>query len=157
QASLDITPNLHAWQTEAYAQDDFHVNSRMTVYAGVRWSYFGPPTADNNMLTTFDPSRFVTANAPQINPANGNLVTGNSNNPSLNGIVIAGKRSPYGDSIQAANYHNFAPRVGVAWDPFGKSRTSIRAGYGIYYDSELFGTYEQNVFTNPPYVQSVNY
>jgi hypothetical protein len=149
QASRDITPNLHAWQTEAYAQDDFQFTPHLKLSYGLRWSYFGPPSDDNNLLTTFDPSKYVLASAPAINPANGNLVIGTGNNPSLNGILI-------GD-VQNKNYHNFAPRFGVAWDPFGTGKTSIRAGYGIYYDASLFGTYEQNIFANPPYVQSVSY
>jgi hypothetical protein len=157
QASRDITPNLHAWQTEAYAQDDFRLSPKLSLSYGVRWSYFGPPSDDNQLLTTFDPTRFNIANAPQVNPANGNLVNGTGTNPSLNGIIIGGQNSQFGSAVQGSNYHNFAPRIGVAWDPFGNGKTSIRAGYGMYYDSSLFGTYEQNVFANPPYVQSVNY
>ena len=157
QASKDITPNLHAWQTEAYVQDDFRFNPRLTFSYGVRWSYFGPPSDDNQLLTTFDPTRFSPANAPQVNPANGNLVTGTGTNPSLNGIIIGGQNSQFGSTVQGSNYKNFAPRLGIAWDPFGNGKTSIRTGYGIYYDSALFGTYEQNIFANPPYVQSVNY
>ncbi len=149
QASRDITPNLHAWQTEWYAQDDFQLNPHLKLYYGVRWSYFGPPSDDNNLLTTFDTRAYNVANSPAINPANGNIVVGTGNNPSLNGIRV-------GD-VQDKNYHNFAPRIGLAWDPFGDGKTSIRAGYGMYYDSSLFATYEVNIFTNPPYVQSVAY
>ena len=40
--STDITPNIWAWQHEAYAQDDFKVSPRLTVYMGVRWSLLRP-------------------------------------------------------------------------------------------------------------------
>jgi len=157
QPSMDITPNLWAWQHEAYAQDDFKLNPRLTIYAGVRWSFFGQPSDTNNLLDNFDPSLYNRANAPQINPANGNIVPGTGNNSSMNGIIVGGKNSPYGGGVGNSNYKDFAPRLGIAWDPFGTGLTSIRAGYGIYYDSELFGVYEQNTFANPPYVQSVTY
>ena len=155
--STDITPNIWAWQHEAYAQDDFKVSPRLTVYAGVRWSFFGQPTDSGNLLTNFDPTQYNPANAPKIDPLTGNIVTGTGNNPSLNGITVGGKSSPYGDHIAPNVYKNFAPRLGLAWDPFGNGKTAIRAGYGIYYDSGLYGTYEQNTFANPPYVQSVTY
>jgi hypothetical protein len=155
--STDITPDLWAWQHEAYAQDDFRVNPRLTLYAGVRWSFFGQPSDSHGILDNFDPALYNPANAPRIDPATGNIITGTGNNPSTNGIIVGGKSSPFGDKIAPNQYHNFAPRLGLAWDPFGDGRTAIRAGYGIYYDSGLFGGYEQNTFANPPFVQSVNY
>ena len=96
-------------------------------------------------------------NAPRINPAGGSIVSGTGNNPSLNGIIVGGNGSPFGDAVANTNYTDFAPRIGVAWDPLADGRTSIRSGYGIYYDSPLFGVYEQNTFGNPPYVESVTY
>ncbi len=158
QASTDITPDMRTFQNEAYAQDDFKAARRLTLYLGARWSYFGQPTDANGRLDNFDPSRYNRADAPAINPANGNYVTAISVlSPPTNGIVIGGKTSPFGAKVANDNYKNFAPRIGMSWDPSGTGRTSVRAGYGIYYDATLFGIYEQNIFTNPPFVQKVTY
>jgi hypothetical protein len=155
QPSQDLTPNLHAWQTEAFAQDDFKFSPRLTLYLGVRWSYFGQPTDDNGQLTNFDPSSYKPGSAATIDPATGNIVASSVALPYTNGIIVGGKGSPYGDKIANDNWKDFAPRVGVAWDVFGDGKTSLRAGYGIYFDAGLFGTYEQSIFQNPPFVQSV--
>jgi hypothetical protein len=154
--STDITPDLWAWQHEAYAQDDFKVNPHLTIFMGVRWSFLGQPTDSHGILDNFDPALYNPANAPKIDPTTGNIVPGTGNNPSLNGIIVGGKSSPFGGTIAPNKYDNFAPRLGIAWDPFGSGKTAIRAGYGIYYDSTLFGSYEQNTFANPPFVQSVS-
>ena len=62
--------------------------------------------------------------------------------------------SPFGKYIVDAPKTNFAPRFGIAWDPFGKGRTSIRTGYGIYYDQILNGWALQIIGTNPPYQET---
>src|SRR5262249_55984755 len=46
---------------------------------------------------------------------------------------------------------NFAPRVGVAWDPIGDGRTSIRGGFGIFYDEILPKYYFFSGSLNPPF------
>ena len=37
--------------------------------------------------------------------------------------------------LAPADLNNFAPRIGLAWDVFGTGKTSVRAGYGMYYES----------------------
>ena len=165
QTSLDLTPNIQNNSLEAYIQDDWKATRRLTLNLGVRYSYFPQPVDKNHLLTTFDPTLFKSANVPTIDTA-GNLcivgapcsggVTPNPSYDPLNGISINGKTSPYGDKVGKSDDLNFAPRVGFALDIFGNGTAALRGGYGIAYDTGLYGIYEQNIFANPPFVQSPN-
>ena len=154
QASLDLAPDIHATQLELYGQDEFKLRPNLTVSYGLRWSLFRQPTDHNHFLSNFDPRRYNPANAPVINPTTGNIVTAGAD--PLNGIIVNGQNSPYGQAVAPTSYKNFSPRLGIAWDPWGDGKTSIRTGYGLSYDSSLFGIYEQNIFTNLPFVQSIS-
>ncbi len=165
QTSLDLTPDVQNNSFEAYVQDDWKATHRLTLNLGVRYSFFPQPVDKNHLLTTFDPTLFKAANAPAID-TNGNLCIagapctgGVQPNPaydSLNGISINGKTSPYGDKVGKNDNLNFAPRFGFALDVFGNGKAALRGGYGIAYDTALYGIYEQNIFANPPFVQSPN-
>ena len=155
QPALDVTPNLHSWQTEAFLQDDFKLSPRMTVSAGIRWSYFGTPTESTKNLSNFDPRSYKDSTAAKIDSVSGNIIASSVTLPYSNGIIVGGKNSPFGNKTGDDQWFNLAPRIGVAWDPMGDGKTSVRGGYGIYYDSGLFGTYEQAMFQNPPLVQNV--
>jgi outer membrane receptor protein involved in Fe transport len=168
QASFDVTPNIMANQYEIYAQDDWKATPRLTLNFGVRYSHFGQPTDGNNNLTTFDPTLYVANNAPTIDKNGlvcvvGAPCTGVAPNGSItyaqavtNGVSINNKNSPYGAMVGKTDKLDFAPRFGFAFDVFGDGKTSLRGGYGIAFDSSLFGTYEQNIFQNPPFVQTPN-
>src|SRR5436305_13389771 len=47
--------------------------------------------------------------------------------------------------------HNFAPRIGVAWDPFKDGKTSVCSGFGIFYDEILPKYYIFSGAINPPF------
>jgi outer membrane receptor protein involved in Fe transport len=178
QASVDVTPSVVANQFEVFVQDNWKVTPRLTLNLGVRYSYFAQPTDSNGQLTTFDPSLYSAANAPTVDTnglicvvgapctgvkangtvtyaqaiTNGISVNGKRVGTQANGTTVLGVNSPYGNKVGLTDKLNFAPRVGFALDLFGNGRTSLRGGYGLAYDSALFGTYEQNIFQNPPFV-----
>jgi hypothetical protein len=153
QTSLDITPDIRANQFELYAQDSWRLRSNLTVDFGVRYSNFRQPIDAKHEMNNFDPAAFSASAVPAL--TSGGLLTINAQNY-LNGIIIGGQNSPFGQKVSNQDNSNFAPRFGFAWDPFGKQRTSIRGGYGIFYDATLYGSFEQNIFANPPFVNAVS-
>jgi hypothetical protein len=166
QSKFDLTADLRQKNFEGYAQDEWKIRSNLTLYYGVRYSYFGMPYDRNGRLTNFVPELFNKANAPLITGA-GNRVAGTGN--FCNGLIFNAQNpnftmpanctsltpSPYGDKVANTPNKDFAPRVGLAWDPFGKGKTSIRTGYGIYHEQFLNGVFLQNIGTNPPYQETV--
>jgi len=159
QNQFDLTADLRATDFEAFAQDEWRVKPNITFYYGARFSRYGQPWDGNGRMTSFDPLLFNPSQAFQVT-GNGNRVPGTGN--VMNGIIVnsqvavAGAPvSPWGKAV-APTRNNIAPRVGIAWDPFKKGTTSVRMGYGLYYDEMSFSFYETGlVSTNPPFQQQI--
>jgi hypothetical protein len=167
QASFDYTADLRQKAIEAYVQDEWRFRPNLTLYFGVRYSYFGPPWDKNGRLSNFDPSLWNPADAPQVTGGGVRVlnVAGVPNGNWCNGMIVNAQNfttgpaafnctptvSPYGKYVIDVNKTDFAPRIGIAWDPFSKGKTSVRMGYGIYHEQVLNGIFLQNIGVNPPY------
>ena len=112
-----------------FAQDSYHVSSRLTLNYGVRYESFGSPSntgVAKDTLVQLGPGGDFNSRL-----ASATLVTPTSGSEKLYG-------SDYGD---------FAGRFGFSWDPLGKGKTIVRGGYGIFYDAP-FDNLWQNVRNN---------
>src|SRR5687768_492258 len=97
----ELQQNMHFM----YVQDDWRVNDRLTVNAGLRYEYATPWTEANNVLSNFDPATRT--------------------------MVMAKDGSLQDRSTLKPDRNNFGPRLGIAYTP--ADRTVIRGGYGISY------------------------
>jgi hypothetical protein len=112
-----------------FAQDSFKISPSLTFNFGVRYQFNGVPFEVNNNLSTLF-----------ANPAG----------PAPFTFDIVGPGS--GNKLYENNLKDWEPRVGIAWDPFKKGKTSIRAGYGLFHD-RVFGNLLSNSSANPPFQQ----
>jgi hypothetical protein len=123
----EIQPRLF-W----YGQDEWRASARLTITAGLRWEMVFPESVN------------AAGNGATLNLSNGLMYVFGVGGVSMHGI-------------QNMNWHNFAPRAGLAYQI--NSKTVVRAGFGISYDLGVFGSiFGHNVTQNVPVLanQQVN-
>jgi hypothetical protein len=152
EVALDPFGNYRWFNLEPYIEDQIKVRPNLTLTLGLRYEYFQPEHEKKNQFATFNAATFDPSKAPVVN-WDGTIDPTTIVDP-LNGIVIGGKTSPYGNALFPSHKDAFAPRIGIVWDPTGAGKTAIRSGYGIFYDR--WGSYSQFGINNPPFNQSVN-
>ena len=122
------------WLFAGYAQDEFRVTNRLTLNLGVRYELPTPFIDVNDAITGFRTG--VKSQKYPAAPA-GLVYPGDPDVP--RGVVPTDK-------------NNLAPRVALAWDPFGDGKTSVRSAIGVFYDALAGqGDFFQSGVLSPPF------
>jgi hypothetical protein len=118
-----------SWENAVFVQDDWRLTRRLTLNLGVRYDILTAPTEVAGRQSNYD---LATAS---LRVASGNT-----------------------DPLVNNNYHNFAPRVGFAYDVTGKSKTIIRGGFGMFYFLDRGGI-DNQLAQNAPFsgISQYNY
>jgi hypothetical protein len=128
---------------EPYFQDDWKISHNLTLNLGLRISLFGTYSEKNRSAWNWEASRYQ-PNLFTVDPTYGALLYGGAVVPvsslapgspvvSALGLVRCGYDGTPA-SCMSAHLFNPAPRMGFAWDPWGDGKTSIRGGYGIFFE-----------------------
>jgi carboxypeptidase family protein/TonB-dependent receptor-like protein len=128
----------HSEYIGAYAQDNWRLRTNLTVNLGLRWEPFLPVQNAYSWVSHFERDRFDQNIHSSVYPqAPAGLMF-----PGDAGYPDAG--TTFGKKAQ------FAPRVGVVWTPNGDEQTSVRASWGVFYDTpHLF--FNTRFANNPPW------
>jgi hypothetical protein len=134
RTTANASQDGRGWIYAGYAQDEFRPLDNVTVNAGLRYEVSVPFKEAGGALNAFRPgvqsTRFP--DAPE-------------------GLVYPGDPG-IPDGTYETDKNNFAPRLGVAWDPTGTGRSSLRAAWGIFYDALAGqGDFFQNGVLAPPF------
>ena len=116
----NVQRGMRYWVMGFFIQDDFQIRPNLTLNLGLRYEPATEHTEVNNKLSNLIDIRSDTEMT---------RVNGIYKNPTKK---------------------NFAPRLGLAWDPFGDGKTAVRAGFGLFYQLQMSELDRISATSNPP-------
>ncbi|MBM3735095.1 MAG: carboxypeptidase regulatory-like domain-containing protein [Acidobacteria bacterium] len=130
---------------EAYINDSWKINRRLSVDIGLRYSFFPPAYEPDQRFRVFVPSQYDPARAVTVG-ADGRIPRGGTGDR-FNGLVDPTR-------FWKSSKKNFAPRFSFAYDLFGNGKTAVRGGYGMFFSREILGAFIL-MSGNPPFSELV--
>jgi hypothetical protein len=119
------------WHSGYFFQDEWRLNPRLTISLGLRYDLFLPFKDRELNITNFLRN---TPNGDAVVPNEASLKLAK---PAFTASLGAAKlvtaaQAGLPEALRFTDKNNFAPRIGIAWRPFGNNATVLRMGYGIY-------------------------
>ena len=127
-----------------YFNDDWKVTPHLTLNLGIRYEYRQPWIDERDTMATFTTGAKVPGS---VFPA-GKLVSANTPEAEQAGFTGRAKRALY-----FPDKNNWGPRFGFAWRPLGDNKTTVRGGYGIFYNLAIYNNQFLLSFVPPHFVQ----
>ena len=131
----------HAYRqsnSAVFVQDDWKATSNFTLNIGLRTEFLGAWTDGDCHIGNIQSDLTESETYPFIYPSCVNKL-------GVQGLTGNAAGSTFNNSTSTG----VGPRVGFAWDVFGRHTTTLRGGYGIYYDREDVGAVDQLSFQAP--------
>lgn len=153
--------HFHDMEYDAYFQDNYHPTRNVTLNLGLRWEAHPATWVKDNLLTSFDMKNNAVIMQKPLSwyVAKGYTTQAIATNMTNLGVNFETPAAAgYPDSL-LRNYNlNFAPRIGIAYQPFnGKYGTVIRGAYGRYLYAVPVRNTIKNTVQNVPYQGSYNH
>ncbi|MBS1829475.1 MAG: carboxypeptidase regulatory-like domain-containing protein [Acidobacteria bacterium] len=141
QGNLTQTSLIHHY-TPLYVNDKIRLSKSLSFSAGLRWEPFFPPGEEFGRATHFDMAAYQAGQRTSVF----------SNAPI--GFWFTGDKEMPGSSAARNRWGNFAPRLGLVWDPAGNGRTTIRSAYSVQYDFPPLQYFDRFGF-GPPWASTI--
>jgi hypothetical protein len=134
---------------EFYFGDTWKATRTLTLDYGIRWSFMPAAWLADNKLAAFVPSAYSAALG--TSPCNGIVLAAGAPN-GCSALGLPGGVYSKNRSIIPSNNHLIAPRLGFAWDVFGRGKWVVRSGIGQFFTRDpISGTSTRLVGANPPF------
>jgi hypothetical protein len=143
-----------------YAEDNWHVNSRLSLQYGFRYDMMPHTWERNNQVSNFNPAHYNPGltTASSFN-SDGSFATGASGLITnsigtfyMNGVDIAGQGGTT-TALVKNDYKTWMPRVGFSYNLTGNGKTVVRGGFGTFYE-RIQGNDIYDAAGSPPFIST---
>ena len=151
-----LSSNIRAWRNwefGGFINDNWKITPRLSLTLGLRYDLYTRHTEKYGQTTVFG---LGTGDSLTEQLRSVNCYTNISGATGDNGQSCVGGFQQTKGALATGDHNNFGPRVGFAWDVMGDSKTSLRGGFGVSYNGEVYNALSNSRWDPPLYSFNVS-